>query len=71
MRLWPKRKQVQTHERPNDLSEARDARVQSERVAESARRDWPTIRAVTQPLREHRTANGFGEMLTETIRDVR
>ena len=67
---WRKRQLGGTHAYP-DLSAAKRARVQSERVAESARQDWPKIRAVTQPLREHRATNGFGEMLIETIRDVR
>lgn len=54
-----------------DLSEARNARVQSEQAAASARRDWVKVRVATDHLREHRMRNGFSELLIQTMRDVR
>jgi hypothetical protein len=65
-----RRKRAESTQCP-DLSEARRARVESERAVQAARRDWPAVRAVTEPLRAHRATNGFGELLAETIRDVR
>jgi K+-transporting ATPase c subunit len=70
MKWWKARTRGTTDDCP-DLDEAKDARVQSERVAEDAYEDLKRVRAVIAPLRQQRSVGGFGEMVRYNLYEGR